>query len=82
MQRILPPSVAKLCLALLCAVLSMSTITATAQKQTDKDKNWSYPTKKPANPFDGGDGTESNPYRIRTAQQLMNFAWMVNDGEE
>ena len=82
MQRILPPSVAKLCLALLCAVLSMSTITATAQKQTDKDKNWSYPTEKPAKPFDGGDGTESNPYRIRTAQQLMNFAWMVNDGEE
>lgn len=60
----------------------MSTITATAQTQTDKDKNWSYPTEKPANPFDGGDGTESNPYRIRTAQQLMNFAWMVNDGEE
>ncbi|MCI5757841.1 MAG: hypothetical protein MR037_06400, partial [Bacteroidales bacterium] len=60
----------------------MSTITATAQTQTDKDKNWSYPTAKPANPFDGGDGTESNPYRIRTAQQLMNFAWMVNDGEE
>ena len=60
----------------------MSTITATAQKQTAKDINWSYPTEKPAKPFDGGDGTESNPYRIRTAQQLMNFAWMVNDGEE
>ena len=81
MHRILHP-VAKLCLALICAVLSMSTITATAQTQTAKDINWSYPTAKPANPFDGGDGTESNPYRIRTAQQLMNFAWMVNDGEE
>ncbi|MDY4031223.1 MAG: hypothetical protein SOY69_08450 [Alloprevotella sp.] len=60
----------------------MSTTTAAAQKQTAKDSNWSYPTEKPANPFDGGDGTESNPYRIRTAQQLMNLAWMVNDGEE
>ena len=81
MHRILHP-VAKLCLALLCAVLSMSTTTAAAQTQTAKDSNWSYPTEKPAKPFDGGDGTESNPYRIRTAQQLMNFAWMVNDGEE
>ena len=81
MHRILHP-VAKLCLALLCAVLSMSTITATAQTQTKKDENWSYPTEKPANPFDGGDGSEGNPYRIRTAQQLANLAWMVNDGEE
>ena len=81
MHRILHP-VAKLCFALLCAVLLMSTTTAAAQTQTAKDSNWSYPTEKPANPFDGGDGTESNPYRIRTAQQLMNFAWMVNDGEE
>ena len=81
MHRILHP-VAKLCLALLCVVLSMSTITAAAQKQTNKDKNWSYPTSKPANPFDGGDGTEKNPYRIRTAQQLANLAYMVNKGEE
>ena len=81
MHRILHP-VAKLCLALVCAVLSMSTITATAQTQTKKDEKWSYPTEKPANPFDGGDGTEKNPYRIRTAQQLANFAYMVNDGEE
>ena len=82
MQRILPPSVAKLCLALMCAVLSMSTITAAAQTQTSKDQGWSYPTSKPSTPFDGGDGSESNPYRIRTAQQLANLAWMVNDGEE
>ena len=81
MHRILHP-VAKLCFALLCAVLSMSTITAAAQTQTDKYKIWSYPTEKPANPFDGGDGTESNPYRIRTAQQLANLSYMVNNGEE
>ncbi len=79
MQRILPP-VAKLCLALMCAVLFVGT--AAAQTQTTKDQGWSYPTEKPTDPFDGGDGSESNPYRIRTAQQLMNLAWMVNDGKE
>ena len=85
MHRILHP-VAKLCLAMLCVVLSMSTITAAAQAQapaqTAKDSNWSYPNEKPANPFDGGDGSEGNPYRIRTAQQLANLSYMVNEGEE
>lgn len=80
MHRILHP-VAKLCLALLCAVLSMSTITAAAQTQTAKDKNWSYPTSKPSVPFNG-EGTEEKPYLIGTAQELMNFAYMVNNGEE
>ena len=60
----------------------MSTTTAAAQTQKDKVKNWSYPTEKPANPFDGGDGSEGNPYRIRTAQQLANLSYMVNNGEE
>ncbi|MCI6253029.1 MAG: hypothetical protein MR624_08465, partial [Bacteroidales bacterium] len=60
----------------------MSTTTAAAQKQTAKDSNWSYPTEKPANLFDGGDGSEGNPYRISTAQQLANLSYMVNEGEE
>lgn len=59
----------------------MSTITAVAQTQTNKDKNWSYPTSKPSVPFNG-EGTEEKPYLIGTAQELMNFAYMVNKGEE
>ena len=62
-------------------MLSMSTITAAAQTQTAKDINWSYPTSKPSVPFNG-EGTEEKPYLIGTAQELMNFAYMVNNGEE
>lgn len=62
----------------------MSTITAAAQTQTSKDKNWSYPTSETLArfPFDGNStGTQDDPIRIRTAQQLANFAYMVNEGE-
>lgn len=76
MHRILPPPVAKLCLALMCAVLFVGT--AAAQTQTN---NWSYPTSKPSVPFNG-EGTEEKPYLIGTAQELMNFAYMVNNGEK
>lgn len=31
--------------------------------------------------FDGGDGTSGNPYMISTAEQLQEFAGLVNDGE-
>ena len=83
MQRILPPPVAKLCLALLCLVLFAGTMPASAQTQKDEDKKWSYPTSETLArfPFDGGDGTQDDPIRIRTAQQLANFAYMVNEGE-
>ena len=35
----------------------------------------------PANIFEGGVGTESNPYKIKTAEQLSCFAKSVNEGE-
>ncbi|MBR3489963.1 MAG: hypothetical protein IKH36_00575 [Bacilli bacterium] len=34
----------------------------------------------PANIFEGGVGTESNPYKIKTAEQLSCFAKSVNNG--
>ena len=35
----------------------------------------------PDNVFDGGSGTESDPYKIKTANQLACFAKSVNEGE-
>ena len=35
----------------------------------------------PANIFEGGVGTESNPYKIKTAEQLSCFAKSINEGE-
>ena len=43
--------------------------------------SWSYPEDEPKTPFGGGTGTQSDPYRISTAQHLANLSWMVNDGE-
>ncbi|MDY3898586.1 MAG: hypothetical protein SOZ29_10995 [Prevotella sp.] len=43
---------------------------------------WTYPTSKPSNPFTSGDGSYSNPYEIRNAQDLANLAYMVRDGGE
>ena len=39
---------------------------------------WSYPTSTPTTPFAGGSGTQADPYKIATAQQLANMAYMVN----
>ncbi len=82
MQRILPPPVAKLCLALLCLVLLMNTTTAAAQKQEADDQGWSYPTSKPTTPFGGGSGSQNDPYLITKAQHLANLSYMINDGEK
>ena len=41
--------------------------------------SWEYPTSKPETPFGGGDGSQSNPYRIDNAQHLANLAYMVTD---
>ena len=82
MQRILPPPVAKLCLALLCLVLLMNTTTAAAQTQEADDQGWSYPTSKPATPFGGGSGSQNDPYLITKAQHLANLSYMINDGEK
>ena len=46
------------------------------------DESWTYPTSAPANPYDGGDGSETSPYEISTAQQLANFSYMVNNSQE
>ena len=35
----------------------------------------------PDNVFDGGSGTESDPYKIKTANQLACFAKSINEGE-
>lgn len=42
---------------------------------------WTYPTSKPSHPF-SGDGSYSNPYEIRDAQDLAILAYMVRDGGE
>ena len=43
---------------------------------------WTYPTSKPSIPFTSGDGSYSNPYEIRNAQDLANLAYMVREGGE
>ena len=43
---------------------------------------WTYPTSKPSNPFTSGDGSYSNPYEIRNAQDLANLAYMVREEGE
>ena len=43
---------------------------------------WNYPTSKPSYPFTSGDGSYSNPYEIRNAQDLANLAYMVREGGE
>lgn len=40
---------------------------------------WNYPDSKPSSPYAGGSGSKSDPYRISTAQQLANFAYMIHD---
>ena len=43
---------------------------------------WTYPTSKPSYPFSSGDGSYSNPYEIRNAQDLANLAYMVREEGE
>ncbi|MDD6867808.1 MAG: hypothetical protein PUD61_09890, partial [Prevotella sp.] len=43
---------------------------------------WTYPTSKPSYPFTSGDGSYSNPYEIRNAQDLANLAYMVREEGE
>lgn len=40
--------------------------------------DWLYPSSRPTTPFASGSGTVSSPYKIATAQQLANFAYLVN----
>ena len=42
---------------------------------------WSYPSKEPDKSLGGGNGDAYNPYLIKTAQQLADFAWLVNNGD-
>ena len=41
---------------------------------------WSYPKEEPDHNLGGGNGYINNPYLIKTAQQLADFAWLVNHG--
>ena len=43
---------------------------------------WSYPTKEPDKSLGGGNGDAYNPYLIKTAQQLADFAYLVNHGND
>ncbi|MCI6118303.1 MAG: hypothetical protein MR717_03280, partial [Prevotella sp.] len=43
---------------------------------------WTYPTSKPSYPFTSGDGSYSNPYEIRNADDLANLAYMVREEGE
>ena len=42
---------------------------------------WHYPLEEPDGKFGGGEGTESAPYLITSAQQLADLAYLVNDGK-
>lgn len=43
--------------------------------------SWHYPTKRPMEViFEDGLGTKESPYVIKSAQQLADLSWMVNDG--
>ena len=55
-----------LCLALMMTIIPMSYINASALVQQSN--------------FSGGDGTESNPYKIATEQDLKDLATDVNNG--
>ena len=37
---------------------------------------WEIPEEMPATPFSGGSGTQTDPYRISTAQDLVNFSYI------
>lgn len=66
----------KLQLIILCLVLFLA-----GEGNVSLAASWSYPKDEPETPFGGGTGTQSDPYRISTAQHLANLSWMVNDGE-
>ena len=61
-------------LFILCLLLSFAGGDSVIQAAS-----WSYPDSKPETPFGGGDGSQSNPYKISTAQHLANLAYMVTD---
>ena len=61
-----------LTLAMLMTFIPSFTLTASAAE------SYSYPTAKPTTTWTGN-GTESDPYVITTAQQLADFAWFVNN---
>ena len=60
---------------ILCLLLSF----AGGDSVIQAAESWSYPPGKPETPFGGGTGTQSDPYRISTAQHLANLAYMVTD---
>ncbi len=59
---------------ILCLLLCLA-----GGKSVIQAASWSYPTSKPSSPYAGGSGSKSDPYRISTAQQLANFAYMIHD---
>lgn len=65
-------------LILFMVFTNMCTLSASPRKASAL--TWSYPTSTPAQPFDGGSGSSSDPYLISTPQQLANLAYFVNHG--
>ena len=60
---------------IICMVsVVIATLIAPAMLRAEQ---WSVPESTPSQVFASGSGTESNPYIIKTAQQLANFAYMV-----
>ena len=68
-----------LAFALAFALVLSTIITMVPMLEVKAEETWEYPTSAPENPFDGGDGSAENPYKIATAQQLANLAWLSND---
>ncbi len=68
-----------LAFALAFALVLSTIITMVPMLEVKAEETWEYPTSAPENPFDGGDGSAENPYKIATAQQLANLAWLIKD---
>ena len=73
--------------AVINPILKNKEIVITVNEEIDKIEVWDgncdldVAELTPANIFEGGVGTESNPYKIKTAEQLSCFAKSVNNGE-
>ena len=73
--------------AVINPILKNKEIVITVNEEIDKIEVWDgncdldVADLTPANIFEGGVGTESNPYKIKTAEQLSCFAKSVNNGE-
>ena len=62
-------------------IATMALLAPFAVVTTAKADSWSYPTEQIQRlPYDSGAGTKESPYVIKTAQQLADLSYYVNNG--